>query len=90
MDEMVFERFLEREKLTKGGRDTRMSKARSAEKIIGRDLDIVVANDDDMYNSLVVLNGHENPAKKPLSNALRKYYKCKNGRTFPQLVNYKR
>ena len=43
-----------------------------------------------MYDSLVQLKPHEDPAHTPMQNALRKYYKFVNGKEFPQLRYYKR
>ncbi len=69
---------------------SRMSKARKAEDILGQQLDLVVANDDLMYDSLVALKPHEDPAHTPMQNAVRKYYKFLNGKEFPQLRYYRR
>lgn len=70
--------------------DSRMAKARKAEIILGQQLDTVVSDDDLMYDSLVALKPHEDPAHTPMQNAVRKYYKMVNGKEFPQLRYYKR
>ena len=67
---------------------TRMSKARKAEEILGNDLDAFVTDDNVMYDSLIALKPHEDPAHTPLQNVLRKYYKFINGKEFPQLRYY--
>lgn len=67
---------------------SRMVKARKAEEILGKDLDTVVSNDDTMYESLIELQPHEDPAHTPMQNAVRKYYKFINKREFPRLKNY--
>lgn len=69
---------------------TRISKAKKAEDILGKSLDIVVSDDDQMYDALIALKLHEDPAHAPLSNALRKYYKFIRGKEFPQLRYYRR
>ena len=67
---------------------SRMVKARKAEEILGKNLDTVVSNDDLMYESLVDLQPHENPAHTPMQNAVRKYYKFTHEKEFPRLKNY--
>jgi len=69
---------------------SRMAKARKAETILEKTLDAVVSNDDVMYDSLMALKSHEDPAHTPMQNAVRKYYKFINGKEFPQLRYYKR
>jgi hypothetical protein len=90
--ESDFTRFLMQEKsiTSPNAISSRMSKARTAEGILGKDLDIIVSDDDLMYDSLIALKPHEDPAHAPLSNALRKYYKFINGKEFPQLRYYRR
>ncbi len=90
--EQEFERFLMQEKSISSLKAvaSRMSKARRAAEILGKKLDIVVADDDLMYDSLTVLRSHEDPSHAPLSNALRKYYKFINGKEFLQLRYYHR
>ena len=66
----------------------RMSKARKAEEILKMSLDIVVSDDDIMYESLLELQSHENPAHNPMQNAVRKYYIFINGKAFPQMRHY--
>ena len=67
---------------------SRMVKARKAEEIFGKPLDTIVSNDDTMYESLIDLQPHEDPAHTPMQNAVRKYYKFINNREFPRLKNY--
>ena len=69
---------------------SRMAKARKAEEILGVSLDITVSDDERMYESLLVLQQHDNPSSAPLQNALRKYYKFKNQREFPRLRDYRK
>ena len=90
--ESEFQTFLMQEKTinSKKAVDSRMSKARKAEIILGRQLDAIVSDDDLMYDSLVALKPHEDPAHTPMQNAVRKYYKFVNGKDFPQLRYYKR
>lgn len=90
--ESEFENFLLREKTINSPKAvvSRMSKARKAEGILGHELDFIVADDDLMYDSLIALKPHEDPAHTPMQNAVRKYYKFQNGKEFPQLRYYKR
>lgn len=67
---------------------SRMVKARKAEELLGKSLDIVVSDDDTMYESLIELNPHETHARIPLQHAVRKYYKFINIREFPRLKSY--
>lgn len=67
---------------------SRMVKARKAEDILGKSLDVVVSDDDTMYESLIELQSHEDPAHTPMQNAVRKYYKFTHEREFPRLKNY--
>lgn len=66
----------------------RVRHAKKAEAILGISLDVVVANDDLMYESLVELRRHENISRGHMQNAVRKYYKLCNGKDFPQLRDY--
>ncbi|WNX86030.1 hypothetical protein RWV98_07095 [Agathobaculum sp. NTUH-O15-33] len=90
--ETEFENFLMLEKTinSKKAVSSRMSKARKAEDILGQKLDIIVSDDNLMYDSLVALKPHEDPAHTPMQNAVRKYYKFWNGKEFPQLRYYRR
>ena len=67
---------------------SRMAKARKAEDILDKPLDVVVSDDDTMYESLIKLQAHEDPAHTPMQNAVRKYYKFTHDREFPRLKNY--
>ena len=66
----------------------RVRHAKNAEAILGMSLDVVVANDDLMYESLMELRKHENVLRGHMQNAVRKYYILCNGKAFPQLSNY--
>ena len=67
----------------------RMTKARKAEAILGESLDVVVSDDDTMYEVLTELQLHEDPAHTPMQNAVRKYYKFTHeGKEFPRLKDY--
>lgn len=39
---------------------TRLSKARAVEKMLGENLDFIVADDDKMYNALLLINSNMN------------------------------
>lgn len=69
---------------------SRMSKARKAENILGKELDIIVIDDDLMYDALIILKSCESLEHSPMQNTVKKYYKFQNGKEFPQLRYYKR
>jgi hypothetical protein len=66
----------------------RVRYAKMAEAILGMSLDVVVATDDLMYESLVELRKHENILRGHMQNSVRKYYKLCNGKDFPHLRDY--
>ena len=72
--------------LTDKAIQSRLSQARSAEKILGYSLDYAVSTNDRMYESLSTLKGHD--TKGNLQNALRWYYKAKLNKEFPRLSDY--
>ena len=82
--------MLEKTITSKKAVDSRLARARKAESILGCQFDTIVADDDLMYDSLMALKPHEDPAHTPMQNALRKYYKMVNGKEFPQLRYYRR
>ncbi|MBR6506868.1 MAG: hypothetical protein IKT37_04620 [Clostridia bacterium] len=91
MQDKLFREFLEQSgQFTEKAVTSRIAKANAAERIIGYSLDTVVADDNKMFDALVLLRPHENPKHNPMQNAVRKYYIFKNGKEFPQLRYYKR
>ena len=90
MDEEGYTRFLESQGLSANGINTRKSKAKDVIKIIGKDLDIIVADDEEMYHAILELEQIDDPAHKPRQNALRKYYTFRNGRDFPRIADYEK
>ena len=92
MQEEFFMNSMEHDPKLSGehGAQTRKSLAMKAEEILGMDLEVIVADDDLMYDSLVKLKPLENPKKNPMQNALRKYYYYRNGKEFPRLNCYQR
>lgn len=68
--------------------NSRISRANAVEEIIGVGLDTVVIDDNKMYNSLCYLKNHSMEHNGNLQNALRWYYKFKNGKDFPRLNSY--
>ena len=96
-NESEFKAFLSQEATITSNKAilSRIVKANKAETILREinaniTLDEIVANDDLMYDALVALQAYEDPNHNPMQNALRKYYKFRNGREFPRLRNYKR
>ena len=89
MKEDLFRVFLESEGLTANGVNSRMAKVRKVEAILGQDLDTLVANDKKMAHALKDLQAFDSKEHAPYQNALRKYYKFKNGKEFPKLRDFK-
>lgn len=90
MDEIGFRQSLEADEnaLSDGGINTRISKAKKAEEILSNDLDRVVKSDEVMLAALETLQKHENPTHNPMQNAVRKYYKFRNGKDFPRKKDF--
>ena len=90
MDEEGYAKFLESQGLSANGINTRKSKVKDVIKIIGKDLDEIVADDEEMYRAILVLEEIDDPAHKPRQNALRKYYTFRNGQDFPRIADYEK
>ena len=88
MNENGYVRFLERQGLSPNGITNRKRNANTVMNIIGRDLDVIVADDEEMYKAIIELQRIDNLAHAPLQNALRKYYAFKNGKEFPKVSDY--
>lgn len=69
---------------------TRLSKAKAVECKLEDNLDYIVADDIRMYKALLKINLLMNNYNGSYSNALRKYYKFKNKKSFPQLSEFAR
>lgn len=67
----------------------RLSKARLIERELGVDLDVIVSDDNKMYETLIRVKQETNDHNGNNSNALRKYYEFSNGSRFPTLAEYK-
>ena len=91
MNENEFRFFLENDpKITsENAVKSRIAKLKDAEKILCHDADLIVQSDDLMYQSLQILREHEDITHSLRQNALRKYYKFRNGKEFPKLHDYK-
>lgn len=95
MREVEFEMYLEsdmgivsKNKAVK----SRITKARTVEKVLNIDFDDIVINDELMYKTLLRIKNSDvlkdtNGAKQ---NALRKYYVFVNKKEFPTLKEYER
>ena len=76
--------------ITDNGIECRMSGARTAERVLGCDLDTVVGTDERMFAALTALKADKRERKTGrLQNAVRWYYKVKNGHDFPRYDHYK-
>ena len=90
LDEEGFVKFLEIQGLSTNGINTRKSRAKDVVDIIGKDLDIIVADDETMYQAILELQKVDNPAHTPRQNALRKYYTFRNSKEFPRISEYEK
>lgn len=69
---------------------SRLSKARAVEKTLEKSLDIIVADDILMYQSLLDINQKLKNYNGAYSNALRKYYIFRNNKIFPQITEFEK
>lgn len=90
MNEWMLHNALENngENLTDKAISVRLSRARTAERILQEDLDHVVVDDDKMYAALLALKKCSSERKGNLQNALRWYYRAVNNREFPKLSDF--
>lgn len=89
MDIDGYVRFLEEQQLSASGIATRKRWLVVAEEYLGKSVDNVVADNNEMFRALIKLQEVDDPAHTPRQNALRKYYIFKNGEEFPRLSKYK-
>lgn len=83
-------RFLEEQQLSSAGVATRKRWLLEVNEYIDKNLDGVVADDNEMYYALISLQEIDDPAHAPRQNVLRKYFTFKNGKEFPRLAEVKR
>lgn len=92
MQEKEFEDFLVNDSniisKTKAVR-SRINKGRMIERHFDMSLDIVVDNDNIMYQTLIMIRNEMKDTNGNISNALRKYYQFANNKIFPTLKAYK-
>ena len=88
MDIDGFVKFLEGQQLSPAGIATRKRWLLEVNDYIGKNLDDVVCNDNEMFYTLIKLQEIDVLAHAPRQNALRKYYNFKNGKEFPRLNKY--
>ena len=89
MDIDGYVRFLEGQHLSPAGIATRKRWLVVAEEYLGKSVDSIVSENNEMYRALIKLQEVDDPAHTPRQNALRKYYTFKNGKEFPRLNKYK-
>ena len=90
MDIDGYVRFLEGQQLSSAGIATRKRWLIVAEEHLGKSVDAIVAENNEMYRALIKLQEVDDPAHTPRQNALRKYYTFKNGKEFPRLNKYRK
>lgn len=90
MNEWKLQEALEdsEEPLTDKAIAARLSRARRVERILRRDLDEIVSDDDLTYAALLALKADPVERGGNMQNALRWYYRAVNGRDFPRLSGY--
>lgn len=90
MNEWMLHKALEsnEEVLTHKAISARLSRARTAERILQEDLDNVVDDDDKTYAALLALKKCSSERGGNLQNALRWYYRAVNNREFPKLSDF--
>jgi len=69
---------------------SRISKCRMIERHLSQSLDAIVSEDATMYRTLLKVKNEMRDTNGNISNALRKYYRFYNTRTFPTLDVYKK
>ena len=67
---------------------SRISRAYTAEEILGTSLDIIVIDDDRMYDALIKIHNDSRENNGKIQNAVRWYYKFVNKKEFPRLNSY--
>lgn len=67
---------------------SRIRRAYTAEEILGTSLDIIVIDDDRMYDALVKIHNDSRENNGKIQNAVRWYYKFVNKKEFPRLNSY--
>lgn len=93
MKESQFEAYLESlESITSKDKAvrSRMSKGRKIEKEFRVDLDVVVADDYQTYQTLLRIQQELGDNNGAIQNVLRKYYSFTHGRDFPSILNCKK
>ena len=65
--------------------NSRISKANTAESILGENLDSIVSDDMKMYEALLKIQADPREKSGNIQNALRWYYRFVNGKEFPRL-----
>ena len=67
---------------------SRVSRAYTAEEIMGCSLDYIVTDDERMYDALVKIRADPRESNGKIQNAVRWYYKFVNKKDFPRLSSY--
>lgn len=90
MNTYAFEKFLSNDPSITSSQAiaSRLRKATQAEKVLGKNLDEIVCNDNSMCDALLSLRQHGD-AHGNMQNAVRKYYHFVNEKPFPTIKDYK-
>ena len=69
--------------------NSRISRANTAEEIVGASLDYIVADDTRMYEALVKIATDPRERSGNIQNAVRWYYRFINEKEFPRMSSFK-
>ena len=69
--------------------NSRISRANTAEEIIGENLDYIVADDNRMYMALLKISYDPRERSGNIQNAVRWYYRFCNSKEFPRMSSFK-
>ena len=87
MDRTEFLNFLNK-KYTRNSSNSRLCRLVKVKKLLVKDPDEIVADDDQMFYALQQIDAGNARADNDLKNALRTYYEFKNGKAFVKERDY--
>lgn len=70
-------------RLTEAGKNSRVTKIKQAEEIVGKSIEMIVSSDVQMRSALIKLQVTDHHGN--CSNAVRKYYEMRHGKKFPRV-----
>ena len=70
--------------------NSRISRANTAEEIVGKSLDYIVSDDNRMYDALLKIADDPRERSGNIQNAVRWYYRFCNSKDFPRMSSFKK